>query len=124
MSRAGDEINVCDHCGVTFLWSLEEQRQSPPQSRPPLLCRGCAFLLPGQGRQRGLVKWYSPRRGYGFISPASGPDLFAHRSRFAGAARPRKDDLVEFAIEESERGPAAVDVRLLARAGQERTDPD
>ena len=76
---------------------------------------GCRYLLPGAGRQRGLVKWYSPRKKYGFISPHSGPDLFAHRSHFKGVGRLRQGDLVEFAIEETEKGVAAIDVQLLFR---------
>ena len=110
-----DAMIVCERCGVTFLWTIEEQRCAADGERSPLCCMGCRYLLPGAGRQRGLVKWYSPRKKYGFISPHSGPDLFAHRSHFKGVGRLRQGDLVEFAIEETEKGVAAVDVQLLFR---------
>jgi len=110
-----DEVIVCERCGVTFLWTVEDQRKGSDGQKPPSLCLGCGFLLPASDRERGLVKWYSPSRSYGFISRSDGQDLFAHRSRFDGVARLRPGDLVEFAVEETEKGDAAVDVRLLSR---------
>ena len=38
-----------------------------------------------------------------------------HRSRFDGVGRLRTGDLVEFEVEETEKGAAAVGVRLLSR---------
>jgi len=29
-------------------------------------------------RQNGTVKWFNEAKGFGFISPESGPDLFVH----------------------------------------------
>lgn len=29
-------------------------------------------------RQTGIVKWFSDEKGFGFITPASGADLFVH----------------------------------------------
>ena len=110
-----DEMIVCEHCGVTFLWTIEERRGANEGQEPPTYCMGCASILPASGRQRGLVKWYSPRKKYGFISPAAGPDLFAHRSRFQEVGRLRQGDLVEFAVVETAKGAEAVDVRLLNR---------
>ena len=30
-------------------------------------------------RQNGTVKWFNDEKGYGFITPESGPDLFVDR---------------------------------------------
>ncbi|RMU43941.1 hypothetical protein ALP29_00848 [Pseudomonas syringae pv. avii] len=30
------------------------------------------------GRQSGTVKWFNDEKGFGFITPESGPDLFVH----------------------------------------------
>jgi len=71
------------------------------------------MLLAGPGRERGLVKWYNGRKKYGFITRTNGPEIFAHRSRFDGTGRLHPGDLVEFAVEEGEKGPMAVEVRVL-----------
>ncbi len=110
-----DEMVLCERCGVTFLWTIEERRAAEEGQVPPSYCMGCSSILPDSGRQRGLVKWYSPRRRYGFISPAEGADLFAHRSRFREVGRLHQGDLVEFSVEETEKGAEAVEVRLLHR---------
>lgn len=114
-----DEMVVCERCGVTFLWTVEDRRKEPSGRKPPPLCLGCAFLLPAAKRERGLVKWYSPGKRYGFISRSNGPDLFAHRSGFDGVGRLRTGDLVEFVVEETEKGAAAVEVRLLSRLSKD-----
>lgn len=110
-----DQMLLCDRCGVTFLWTIEDQRKAAGQPKTPPRCMGCAFLLPAPERERGLVKWYSARKRYGFITPRAGPELFAHRSRFEDVGRLRQGDLVEFSVAHSERGAEAVDVRLLSR---------
>jgi len=116
-----DAMLYCERCGVSFLWTTEEQRQqTEPDSRQPSRCPGCQLLLAAPGRERGLVKWYNERKKYGFVTRTAGPELFAHRSRFDGMGRVRPGDLVEFAVEESEKGPMAVDVRLLQRREKER----
>ena len=110
-----DQMILCERCGVTFLWTIEDQRKATGQPKTPPRCMGCAFLLPAPERERGLVMWYSARKRYGFITPRSGPELFAHRSRFEDVGRLRQGDLVEFSVAQSEKGPEAVDVRLLSR---------
>ncbi len=113
-----DEMLVCERCGVTFLWTIEDSRANEERNERPIHCMGCSTLLPASGRERGLVKWYSSSRRYGFISRADGPDLFAHRTRFEGVSRLQPGDLVEFSVEETDRGAAAVDLRLLSRRAQ------
>jgi CspA family cold shock protein len=35
-------------------------------------------------RQSGTVKWFNEEKGFGFITPESGPDLFAHFKSIQG----------------------------------------
>ncbi len=110
-----DEMLRCERCGVSFLWTTEDQRQQAEESAgQPDHCPGCRLLLPARGRERGVVKWYNERKKYGFITRSAGSELFAHRSGFDGADRLHPGDLVEYAVEEGEKGPMAVAVRRLA----------
>ena len=77
----------------------------------PSYCAGCRQLLPADGRERGQVKWYDPRKQYGFIVRTGQPDLYVHRSALRSGRTLRPDDLVEFGIEQTERGPAATTSR-------------
>ncbi|MFG2820468.1 cold-shock protein [Kitasatospora sp. NPDC048365] len=36
-------------------------------------------------RQNGTVKWFNDEKGYGFITPESGADLFVHFRSIEGA---------------------------------------
>ena len=36
-------------------------------------------------RQTGAVKWFNDAKGFGFITPESGPDLFVHFRSIQGA---------------------------------------
>jgi cold shock protein len=36
-------------------------------------------------RQSGTVKWFNDAKGFGFITPESGPDLFVHFRSIQGA---------------------------------------
>ena len=109
-----DEMLRCDRCGVAFLWTAEDQRQQTEISTGrPDHCPGCRRLLPGAQRERGLVKWYNERKKYGFVTRTAGPDIFTHRSNFDGIGHLHPGDLVEFAVEEGEKGLMAVAVRRL-----------
>jgi cold shock CspA family protein len=112
-----DEILFCERCGISFLWSAEEQKRSQSVSddrvESPHLCPGCRHLLPTAGRTRGLVKWFDARKRYGFIVCPDQPDLFVHATELADAVRLHPGDLVEFSADSDERGKAARAVRVL-----------
>ena len=110
-----DDIQYCARCGISFLWSQEEQKRDAG-GPGPLHCPGCRRLLPAGGRERGQVKWYDPRKQYGFLVRAGHADIYVHRSSLAGARGLRPGDLVEFRIEQTARGPAASDVTLIQPA--------
>lgn len=60
----------------------------------------------------GKVKWFSEKKGYGFIAQDDGDDLFVHMSEWRGPAGALiAGDRVTFEIREAERGPRAVNVR-------------
>jgi CspA family cold shock protein len=65
--------------------------------------------------QNGVVKWFSNRKGYGFIEREEGDDIFVHHSaiNMPGFRTLAEGDRVSFEIEVGERGPAAKNVEKL-----------
>ena len=63
----------------------------------------------------GTIKKIMRDKGFGFIRDESGLEHFFHRSSVRGAVFEllREGQRVEFAIEESQKGPRAGDVRLI-----------
>ncbi len=62
--------------------------------------------------EKGTVKWFNPDRNYGFIERETGTDLFVHGSEVEGDKILKEGDTVTFEVEEGDRGPKAVKVKL------------
>jgi len=62
-------------------------------------------------KMKGQVKWYNTRKGYGFILGDDGKDVFVHRSDIPEGTSLNEGDKVEYEIEESDRGPKAINVK-------------
>ena len=60
----------------------------------------------------GIVKWFSDKKGYGFIEQEEGQDIFVHYSSInsPGFKSLSEGDQVSFDVEESDRGPVAKNV--------------
>ena len=65
--------------------------------------------------ERGKVKWFNDQKGYGFISPESGPDVFVHHSAIQGNGFKTlaEGQEVEFEITEGPKGKQAQNVVKL-----------
>ncbi len=65
-------------------------------------------------RVTGTVKWFNAAKGYGFISREGGRDLFVHFSAIMDAGNGyrtlNEGDVVEFNVEEGQKGPQATNV--------------
>jgi len=73
---------------------------------------------------RGVVKWFSDQKGYGFITPDGTPeqaegergkDMFVHQTKIvADGFRSLKEGAkVEFEVEKGPKGTQAVQVRTI-----------
>ena len=61
---------------------------------------------------RGKVKWFNDSKGYGFIAPESGGDVFVHFSsiQMDGFKTLREGEEVEFEVETRDQGRHARNV--------------
>ncbi len=60
----------------------------------------------------GIVKWFNNSKGYGFIQPEQGEDLFVHYSsiRMEGYRTLRGGQRVSFDVSYGEKGAHAINV--------------
>jgi CspA family cold shock protein len=63
----------------------------------------------------GIVKWFSEKKGYGFIEQDDGRDVFVHYSSInaPGFKTLADGQRVSFDVEENERGPVAKNVNAV-----------
>jgi superfamily II DNA/RNA helicase/cold shock CspA family protein len=80
----------------------------PTQPQPPRPTQA-------NGDSRGTIKWFDPRKGFGFIERAEGNDVFVHFSAFAGTGRDAvaEGQPVDFEVGPGRKGEQAHNVRLV-----------
>lgn len=64
----------------------------------------------------GRVKWFNEQKGYGFIEQEDGREFFVHHTGISGDGFKNlyEDQQVEFDTEQGEKGPKAVNVRVIS----------
>ncbi len=64
---------------------------------------------------QGTVKWFNSEKGFGFISPTEGADVFVHFSEIEGNGYKSLDEnqQVEFEVSQGPKGPQATRVRAI-----------
>ncbi|HEY8330597.1 Cold shock protein CapB [compost metagenome] len=66
-------------------------------------------------RQTGTVKWFNDEKGFGFITPQSGPDVFVHfRAIKADGFKSLKEgQAVSFLVVQGQKGLQADEVQIV-----------
>ena len=64
---------------------------------------------------KGTVKWFNNKKGYGFISDSEGNDVFVHYSglNMEGFKSLDEGEAVEYDVIQGQKGPQAVNVTKL-----------
>lgn len=72
----------------------------------------------------GTVKWFNPKKGYGFIATTDGQDIFVHYANISGQGFKtlREGDAVSFDIVEGEKGLRAENVVQKSAKGKLSTE--
>jgi len=62
---------------------------------------------------KGKVKWFNAQKGYGFITPEEGNDVFVHFNAISmeGYKTLNEGEAVEFDIEDGDKGQQATNVK-------------
>lgn len=110
---------VCQQCGTGFVLTssyTDLLARRGAKVIVPLLCPTC-FLTQGPlPKQRGEIKWFNPRKHYGFIVSEEGEDVFFHEEQLLGhvSRGPEQGQPVRFHLHYPIKGPEALNVELIA----------
>ena len=61
--------------------------------------------------QEGLVKFFNDTKGFGFIKPEAGEDIFVHVSGLIDEVR--ENDRVTFDVQDGKKGLNAINVKVI-----------
>ena len=120
---------------LTMIWNHGRLETEPILTEPALALTGLVTIAGlfvtwkhtrhplsdlelSKARQQGLVKWFNPTKGFGFIEQKNGQDLFVHQSeiRQEGFRYLVKDDQVEYQVGYGKKGPVAQNVVRIQAA--------
>jgi CspA family cold shock protein len=117
MSETSRSI-VCQRCGRGFVLTSSYRHflsRRGIKVKVPMLCMTCFLKAGPLPKQEGEVKWFNPRKRYGFIVTEEGQDIFVHQQQILARKgnEPHEGQTVRFHLQHSPKGPEAVNVELV-----------
>ena len=61
----------------------------------------------------GTIKFFNEDKGFGFITPSEGDDVFVHVSNIVGGVTLKEGQSVTYETAPGRKGPEAVDVKVI-----------
>ena len=109
----------CQRCGRGFLLTATYRGWLAKRGivvHVPTLCRTCFAKLGSMPKQHGKVKWFNPKKRFGFIVRDSGQEIFFHQRQIVGDEAPIANDGQQalFHVRDTAKGPEALNVELGA----------
>jgi cold shock CspA family protein len=112
------ETATCQRCGSGFVLTtnfLDLIQRRGGKVIVPLLCPTCFLKTGPLPKQQGKIKWFNPRKRYGFIVTEEGEDAFFHQRQLLADnnVQPREGQVVRFHLHYPVKGPEALNVELV-----------
>lgn len=111
------EVIVCQRCGRGFILTstycdMRERRGAGVVV--PVLCPTCFLKKGALPKQCGKVKWFDPRKRYGFIITERNEEIFFHQRQIleSNGSELYEGQAVRFHIRDTAKGPEALNVEL------------
>jgi CspA family cold shock protein len=110
---------TCQRCGRGFMLTTTYRDflgRRGARVVTPVLCMACFLKAGPLPKQQGKVKWFSPRRHYGFIITGKGEEIFFHQHQLLKdneVHEVHKGQRAQFHVRYSNKGPEALNVELV-----------
>lgn len=109
---------VCQRCGRGFVATttyLDFLARRGMQVKVPVSCMTCLLRTGPLPKRQGEVRWFNPRKRYGFIADQEGQDVFLHQKQIlAGNSDALQEgQVVRFHLHHSPKGPEAWNVEVV-----------
>ena len=115
-----EDISVieCQRCGRGFLLVstyIDWLARRGIRVVQPIVCPTCFKADGPLPKQGGEVKWFSPRKHYGFIIANQGAEIFFHQRQIMedDCRKARQGRKVKFHVHDTAKGPEALNVELV-----------
>lgn len=114
---------ICQRCGRAFSTSptyLDFLARRGVRVVVPVLCPACFTKTGSLPKRRGQVKWFNPRKGYGFVTTEEGEEVFFHETQLVenDGMELSEGRQVRFHVHFPRKGPEALNVELMAETGK------
>jgi len=108
---------TCQRCGAGFVLTpsyLDLLARRGAHVIRPVLCPTCFLSKGPMPKRHGRVKWFNPRKNYGFLVTEEGEDVFVHQHQIVDGNLPLSEGQeVRFHVRYPVKGPEALNVEVL-----------